>query len=195
MRVTAWTAAFLLTAGIVSTAGLMMPANANPAKVICPCVCPQQHRIVSHAVIHPVVPHHVARHVRHEEYAESDYYSYESASRVDQHEWHGEWQAAPDETPPPPAYAAGGYYEGMQVEGGGWTGGVGYAAEADGGFVDGFGQAHFAGGGFANGPTFNSFNQSFVPNPSVPGPFRGRTMGGPAMGGQAMGGFAPGRAR
>lgn len=186
MRVTAWTAAFALMAAIVSTTGLTLPAAANPAKAMCacacPCGCPVPHK-AAHIVIHPA--HHAMRHVIREDYAENDYYSYESASSVDEHEWHGEWREAPDETPMPPAYygpAGGYYYEGMQVDGGGWTGGVGYGAEAEGGFMDGFGMMHFSGGGFPNGPTFNSSQQSFVPNPSMPGPFRG-------------GGFAPGRAR
>jgi hypothetical protein len=193
MRVTACTAAFLMTAAIFSTASLTAPASAHPA---CPCDCPHPHKVVH--VVH-AHPHPIVRETVEERY---DEYSYESSSRVDQDDWHGAWHVAPSETPmmvAPTAYyyvpftyyayygPAAGYYGGMQMDAGGFTGGVGYDAayaQGGGGFVDGFGQAHFEGGGFPNGPSFNSFGQSFVPNPSMPGPFAGRPMG-----------FAPGRAR
>jgi len=38
---------------------------------------------------------------------------------------------------------------------------------------------HFGtGGSVENGPTYNSYNQSFQYNPSQPGPFQNRLMGG-----------------
>jgi hypothetical protein len=72
----------------------------------------------------------------------------------------------------------------MQIDPRGFNGGVGYGADGGGGgggagFVDGYGQVHFAsGGGVQNGPTYNSYNQSFQYNPSQPGPFQPRLMGG-----------------
>ena len=71
--------------------------------------------------------------------------------------------------------------EGVRIEDRGWTGGVGYAPDGGGGggFVDGYGQVHFAnGGGVENGPTYNSYGQSFQFNPSQAGPFQPRSMGG-----------------
>lgn len=85
---------------------------------------------------------------------------------------------------PPPGYGP----EGVAVDDRGWTGGVGAMADGGGGgggFMDGFGQVHFAqGGDVENGPTYNSYNQSFQYNPSVAQPFQNRLMGGlaPASG-------------
>lgn len=87
--------------------------------------------------------------------------------------WHGPWRAGPMGYGPPP-----GVYEmeGLRIEDGGWTGGVGYGADGGGG---GYGQAYFAnGGGLQNGPTYNSYGQSFQYNPSQAGPFQPRLMGG-----------------
>ncbi|HET7083983.1 MAG TPA: hypothetical protein VFI23_04375 [Rhizomicrobium sp.] len=72
------------------------------------------------------------------------------------------------------------YEQGLHIDEGGWTGGVGYGAEGGGGgggYGDGYGQVHFANGA-ENGPTYNSYNQSFQFNPSQPGPFQPRLMGG-----------------
>ena len=74
-----------------------------------------------------------------------------------------------------PGYEA----EGLKIEDRGWTGGVGYAPDGGGGgFVDGYGQVHFANGGGENGPSYNSYGQSFQFNPSQAGPFQPRLMGG-----------------
>jgi hypothetical protein len=99
----------------------------------------------------------------------------------------------------PAAYGppAGGYYEqgagygppmeegydetaGLQIDRGGWSGGVGGDPEGGGGGGGGgFGQIHFGqGGNQENGPTYNSYNQSFQYNPSQAAPFRPRLMGG-----------------
>ena len=89
--------------------------------------------------------------------------------------WHGPWRAAPMGYGPPP-----GVYEreGLRIDNGGWTGGVGYASDGGGG-GGGYGQAYFAnGGGLENGPTYNSYGQSFQYNPSQAGPFQPRLMGG-----------------
>jgi len=67
--------------------------------------------------------------------------------------------------------------EGLRIEDRGWTGGVGYAPDGGGGFVDGYGQLHFANGS-ENGPSYNSYGQSFQSNPSQAGPFQPRLMGG-----------------
>jgi hypothetical protein len=126
--------------------------------------------------------HYAARH--------SNYYSYREARAVGSDfrgEWHGRWHAAPNEAMipgPPPA----GYYppaaappcncgEGLHVDQGGWTGGVGYAAAQEGGFMDGYGVMHFGSAG--NGPTYNSYGQSFQYNPSMPRPFAPRGGFGP----------------
>jgi hypothetical protein len=95
---------------------------------------------------------------------------------------------------PPPGYPAAAPYcncgESLHVDQGGWTGGVGYAAAQEGGFMDGYGVMHF--GGTGNGPTYNSYGQSFQFNPSTPRPFSPRAMGGFAPG-RGMGGFGPHR--
>lgn len=84
---------------------------------------------------------------------------------------------------PPPGYYGPPENPSLHVDDRGWTGGVGANADGGGGggggFMDGFGQVHFAqGGGTQNGPTYNDYNQSFQPNPSVPGAFQPRLMGG-----------------
>lgn len=90
--------------------------------------------------------------------------------------------------PPPAAYAGntqGGYYGGAYAAGGyadygdngyaqnsygyvhnpdldrGWTGGVGYMGDQNGGGGGGGGTAILAGGQNGNGPTYNSYGQSF----------------------------------
>jgi hypothetical protein len=111
-------------------------------------------------------------------YAASGYYNYGAAPVVRQ-DWHGQWRVAPnDVTMPGPVPPYGYYQEGVPVDDRDWTGGVG-TAPGSGGFVDGYGQAHFANGGSVeNGPSYNSYGQSFQFNPSQPGPFQPRLMGG-----------------
>lgn len=187
MRVGLLAASLLLTSALVSAAGaaaitmspppaqnapdktqpkvLPAPATAKPsppakteiaAKAERLCNCP------------PVAPHASARKpgARH---ARAGYYHYAAAAP-----WHGQWRVAP----PAPRYEV----EGLRIDDGGWTGGVGYAPDGGGGgggFVDGYGQVHFAnGGGVENGPTYNSYGQSFQFNPSQAGPFQPRSMGG-----------------
>lgn len=89
--------------------------------------------------------------------------------------WHGPWRAAPIGYGPPPGVNE---MQGLRIDDGGWTGGVGYASDGGGG-GGGYGQAYFAnGGGLGNGPTYNSYGQSFQYNPSQAGPFQPRLMGG-----------------
>jgi hypothetical protein len=151
--------------------------------------------------------HHARRH---------DYYSYREAENL-REERRDYWHGAPNDgafppPPPPPPYAgsqdyyAEGYAQdyqrsgpcncgpGLEIDRYGWTGGVGYAASAE-PFVDGYGMVHYASGSFQNGPTYNSYRQSFQANPSRPGPFQPRVMGGFAPGGPHMGagGFGPHR--
>jgi hypothetical protein len=79
------------------------------------------------------------------------------------------------------AQYAEGYDEmaGLQIDPGGWSGGVGGGDPDAGGGGGGYGQVHFGlGGNQENGPTYNSYNQSFQYNPSQAGPFRPRLMGG-----------------
>jgi hypothetical protein len=148
--------------------------------------------------------HYVSRHV-----ASSDYYDYRESESV-RDEWHDSWHQAPNDAvipgpyaPAPYAQSGGTYAEGyaqsyerggdcdcgagLQVDRYGWTGGVGYAGGAE-GFMDGYGVMHFASGSFQNGPTYNSYGQSFQFNASRAAPFQPRMMGGFAPGPHAMGG-------
>lgn len=136
------------------------------------------------------------------------FYQYAAEYPVTQYGWHGRWRQAPndgyigpadpimvqgpvmgpamaDGYGPPPGYYDGGYGpEPVDLDRGGWSGGVGYGADGGGGgggFTDGYGQVHFSDGGSAqNGPTYNDYGQSFQFNPStgVAGPFQARLMGG-----------------
>jgi hypothetical protein len=123
----------------------------------------------------------VQREVRHHRLAHramrpgSGTYYYAAAAPF---HWHGQWRMAPNEAFTPGPIASPGD-EGLRIEDRGWTGGVGYARDGGGGggFVDGYGQVHFAHGG-ENGPSYNSYGQSFQSNPSQAGPFQPRLMGG-----------------
>ena len=197
----------VLIAGLMAAAATIsaVPASAVTHKVSCLCDCPDdvkarpQHHAMAAPAPRPRAVHRVAR-------TRSSYgYNYASAAPIRGGEWHGAWRVAPNDliqafdSPPPsypaPAYGApAGYYgpppsyyeqSAIRVDDRGWTGGVGANADGGGGggggFMDGFGQVHFAqGGGQENGPTYNSYNQSFQYNPSVPGPFQNRLMGGQA---------------
>ena len=196
MRVTALTASLVLSAAFVSTTGMMTtPAEANTAKVTCLCDCPADHKVAPrHAAVRPVAPRRVARrYVRR--YAEAGFYSYGSAAPFYQREWHGQWRVAPNDAtipgpapaayygPPPMAYYAAppmAYAEpqGLSIDQRGWSGGVGND-EGGGGGGGGTGQVLLTtGANSQNGPTYNSYGESFQENPSVPAPFRNRLMGG-----------------
>jgi len=101
-------------------------------------------------------------------YGENSYYHYWAAASV-RYPWR-EWRRAV-------IGSEGRREEGLRIEDRGWSGGVGYAPDGGGGFVDGYGQVHFA-NGTENGPTYDSYNQSFQFNPSRSGPFQPRLMGG-----------------
>lgn len=198
---------FALAAGLILGAAIIVVATEAGSKTdtgMCRVVCtpepaakpahPARARTaVRHHANHRVhrAAHHMSRHAHH--YARRDYYSYREAEAVRSDEWHGRWHPAPNDgmfPPPPPGYPAPGCNcgEGLHVDQGGWTGGVGYAAAQEGGFMDGYGVMHY--GSKGNGPTYNSYNQSFQYNPSMPRPFAPR--GGFAPGGR-MGGFGPHR--
>ena len=199
---------FALAAGLILGAAIIVVATEAGSKTdtgMCRVVCtpepaakpahPARARtaVRHHANRHGVhrAAHHMSRHAHH--YARRDYYSYREAEAVRSDEWHGRWHAAPNDAmfpPPPPGYPAPGCDcgEGLHVDQGGWTGGVGYAAAQEGGFMDGYGVMHY--GSTGNGPTYNSYNQSFQFNPSMPRPFAPR--GGFAPG-RGMGGFGPHR--
>ena len=195
---------FALAAGLVLGAGLIVVATEAGSKAdtgMCRVVCTPEHaakpvhhaRARSVAARHPA-KHHAVHHAGHHawrhahRYARRDYYSYREAEAVRSDEWHGRWHAAPNDAmipaPPPAPYCDCG--EGLHVDQGGWTGGVGYAAAQEGGFMDGYGVMHYGSAG--NGPTYNSYGQSFQYNPSMPRPFAPRAMGGFAPGAR-MGGF------
>jgi len=175
MRVLALMAGLLLgVAGITVATEAGSKTDAGMCRVVCtpaPAAKP-----VHHARARPVpVRRHARRHAHHHYAARHNYYSYREAGVV-REDWHGAWRMAPNDGAVPPPCNCG---EGLHVDQGGWTGGVGYAAAQEGGFMDGYGVMHFGGAG--NGPTYNSYGQSFQYNPSMPRPFAPR------------GGFAPGR--
>ncbi|HEU0160783.1 MAG TPA: hypothetical protein VFQ69_00120 [Rhizomicrobium sp.] len=176
MRVTLFTASLLLTTAMsAASLGMMtVPARADAAPA-------SEFRRQQAALAAKRVPARVVRRSA----VEGSYYDYGSARAVSQQGWHGEWRVARNEGyaygQPPEAYYGpppGYYEEGLRVDENGWSGGVGaFADGGDGG--GGFGQLHFGNGGSVeNGPTYNSYNQSFQYNPSMAGPFRPRLMGG-----------------
>ena len=177
MRVRVLTAGFLLTSALISITSLagIAPAMAHTSKVTCICEDAKA-KPVQRPAARKVVRRVAARPVMRRG---GGYYDYGSAGAY-RGEWHGEWRVAPDMGPasygpPPDAYDEAG----LQLDRGGWSGGVGGDPEGGGGGGGGFGQLHFNNGGNEeNGPTYNSYNQSFQFNPSVAGPFRPRLMGG-----------------
>jgi hypothetical protein len=141
------------------------------AKADCPCDCPKERKARS-ADARPAPLPSMRRH-----YVQG--YRYADAAPVRWRARHGEKRdgAGPMSDGLPSRYEP----EGLRIDDGGWTGGAGYAPEGGGGggFVDGYGQVHFANGGSVqNGPTYNSYGQSFQYNPSQAGPFQPRLMGG-----------------
>ncbi len=187
MRVTVLTASLVLGAGFVSTTGLMMtPADANQAKVSCLCDCPADHKAQPRHVAIPVPPRRMARRVVRR-YAEAGYYSYRSAAPVYQRQWHGQWRVAPNDgfIPPGPGpvayYAPPAYVEpqGLAIDQRGWSGGVGNDGEGGGGGGGLGGQVLLTNGANSqNGPSYNSYGESFQSNPSQAAPFQNRLMGG-----------------
>jgi hypothetical protein len=175
----------VLSAAFVSTTGLMMtPAEANTAKVTCLCDCPADHKVLPrHAEIRPVPPRRMARRAVRR-YAEAGYYSYRSAVPIAQRAWHGQWRVAPNDAfipgPAPVAYYAPPVYaepQGLAIDQRGWNGGVGN--DEGGGGGGGYGQILLTNGANSqNGPSYNSYGESFQQNPSVPQPFQNRLMGG-----------------
>jgi len=193
MRVPVFTAGILLTTALVSITALTTatPARADGNGGICVCDEKAKAQPAKRSTARKVVRRVAARPAR-----QDSYYDYGSAGRW-QSEWHGEWRVAPNMGPA--AYAGGGYYQegaaygpppgefgggydemaDLQIDRGGWSGGVGGDPEGGGGGGGGFGQLHFGlGGNQENGPTYNNYNQSFQYNPSQAAPFRPRLMGG-----------------
>jgi hypothetical protein len=205
MRVTALNAAILATTALVCVSAMAAPARAAAHKVTCLCDCPDDHKLLKKTG-RVETRKFVRRAARIPTVREGYAYNYAAAAPVMMGGWHGAWRVAPNdgqvamiqayrEMPPaygppmaygPPPRAA--YYgpapDGMPIDDRGFSGGVGYMADGGGGgggsgFADGFGQVHFAqGGNTENGPTYNSYGQSFQSNPSMAGPFQARLMGG-----------------
>lgn len=177
--------ASILTAGFLAATALVtsLPAAAHQQKVTCLCDCPDD---ASHKVkAHP--QRHAVRRAPRRSYAEGGYYEYGAYGGVNQNGWHGEWrQARNDGYVAPPAYygppPAPYYDESARIDDRGWTGGVGGVAHGGGGGGGGGdlgGSVVLANGGSAeNGPTYNSYGESFQFNPSQAGPFQNRLMGG-----------------
>lgn len=120
--------------------------------------------------------------IRHAKRQRANFYDYAAAEPVRSGGWREEWLAyrgmrdvryAPPPPPPPPTYDE----PGLEIDPQGWTGGVGYGTSGD--FVDGYGMMHYGWNNRMNGPTYNSFQQSFQHNPSVARPFQPRRMGHP----------------
>jgi len=191
MRVFAVKAAILATTVLIATAALgAAPALAGGTKAACACDCPDDHKVK--AMPRPAAP---MRRPARAVYG----YRYGQAVPVSLRGWHGAWRVAPDDGmvpgygPPPGYYGPPPQDYGIHIDDRGFVGGVAYGASGVGyggsgvgdgggggaGFADDFGQVHFAQGGNAeNGPTYNSYGQSFQYNPSVAGPFQSRLMGG-----------------
>lgn len=181
MRVSPWTAGLVLCAALVSPVWavtltltpppkVLPPAPPKPApkaeaKVACPCDCPKAQPAKQARA--PVT--------KRRRYTGA-YYHYAAAAPFHWYERHQESYGPATYYGPP---AASAYEQGLHIDNNGWSGGVGTAPEGGGGggFVDGYGQVHFP-TDVGNGPTYNSYNQSFQFNPSQPGPFQNRLMGG-----------------
>jgi hypothetical protein len=114
----------------------------------------------------------------------ANFYDYAAARPVYPGGWREAWiayhemrdvrYAPPAPYGPPPAD----YDEpGLEIDRQGWSGGVGYGTSGD--FVDGYGRMHYGWNNRMNGPTYNSFGQSFQHNPSMARPFQPRRMGHP----------------
>ncbi|HUE64615.1 MAG TPA: hypothetical protein VMO78_09600 [Rhizomicrobium sp.] len=146
------------------------PANAGSAKKTCPCNCPDDHKVRQRHAENRPLPHRLMRH-----YAQGARYSYRGAAPFHPREWHGPWRMVPNDAYLP-ATRRNLEPAGLVIDQGGWSGGVGYGEE--GGSGGGYGQVLLANGNSQNGPTYNSFGQSFQQNPSMPHPFQNRLMGG-----------------
>ena len=140
-----------------------LPARAPAqAKADCPCNCPPKSRRDADARPANARHHFAYRAMRRHARA----YHYAAAAPVVWRQWSG------------PMSAPGNEVEGLSIEDRGWTGGVGYASDGGGGGGS-YGQSYFANGGSVeNGPSYNSYGQSFQFNPSQAGPFQPRLMGG-----------------
>ncbi len=173
MRVPAVTVSLALGAAVISAVGVTeQPASAETAKVTCPCNCPDDHKAgPRHATSRPA-PHRLVRHYA-PPYAEGAQYSYRDGAPFHAREWLGPWRAAPNDAYLP-APRRGVEPAGLVIDQGGWSGGVGYGEEGGGGY----GQVLLANGNSQNGPTYNSFGESFQQNPSMAHPFQSRLMGG-----------------
>ena len=167
MRATAWMASPVLGVALICALALVtVPAHAGAAKVVCPCDCPDHQK---------ARPRHAQR-LRHDmrHYA-GNHYSYREAAPV-------HWPAMQGSLQGPPAH---GEPAGLAIDQAGWSGGVGYGEEGGGG--GGYGQVLLVNGASQNGPTYNSFGESFQQNPSMPHPFQSRLMGHVAPSGSASG--------
>ncbi len=149
MRVSGLIAGLVLSAASVCTLAAV-PAQAETDKISCACNCPENQT---------AKPRHTER-LRPRPYAGGPY-SYRDAMPV-------HWRV------PRPVSQGQGEPDGLVIDQAGWSGGVGYGADGGGGY----GQLLLVNGAGQNGPTYNSFGESFQQNPSMPHPFENRIMGG-----------------
>ena len=205
MRVGTFTAG-LLAGAVVCLTGLAAPAQTNSGKVSIPMTVKAQNKTApaasktvaakpSHAKPpRPTAKMRAAKRLASRKAAarraalrhRANFYDYAAAQPVRSGGWREEWLAhrgmrhAHYAPPPPPQYGPPPVaYDppGIEIDRGGWTGGVGYGTSGD--FVDGYGMLHYGWNNRQNGPTYNSYGQSFQHNPSVAGPFQPRRMGQP----------------
>lgn len=160
---------FQILAALLLSAAAFSPAYAATGCAVCACP-PAKKPVAHHAAAHPARRAPVA------------FYDYGAAHRVGDR-FRAAWIEAPHDGHVAYAgqqdsgYVQGGYYAGGYADNGyaqegygyvhnpdldrGWTGGVGYVGDQNGGGGGGGGTAIIAGGQNGNGPTYNSYGQSF----------------------------------
>jgi hypothetical protein len=173
IRIHSTFAAFLLSTSVLAAVPALA-ASVSCAACLCPPAKPVAHR-ATHASARKVV--------RADRAYATAFYDYRAAAPVSR-SFHAAWVEAPHDrrivfvnsypppaplppAPPRPAYddayGYGGGYAAMDYNpdlNRGWSGGVGYMGAQDGGGGGG-GTAIIAGGQNQNGPTYNSYGQSF----------------------------------
>lgn len=174
MRVKLLIAGVLLLSAAVSAAGAVT-VTMTPAPKAVPCICPKAAQKTPTPRPAKAGAASRARRDLHR-HAKPARYRYADAAPLRGCTWLGRGEVFPSASAAAPHDARADEEPGLRIEPYGWTGGVGYAAEGGGGYGGGLALAN--GGGVENGPTYNSYNQSFQFNPSQAGPFQPRLMGG-----------------
>ena len=177
IRIHSTFAAFLLGTSVLAAVPAVAASSDRPV-----CSCAPARPVTHHAVRAAV-----RKTVRADRAYATAFYDYRAAQPVSR-SFHAAWVEAPHDRrivfvnsypppaplpPPPPPPVAYGEYGDYGYGGGyaamdynpdlnrGWSGGVGYTGAQDGGGGGGGGTAIIAGGQNQNGPTYNSYGQSF----------------------------------